>query len=112
MFEFRKSTGFNIEISENQKSMLSSPKKINEALQDENVIGFDIYLDNSLIGFAMLRKYEEDEFKWNSYFLWDYAINYKYQNHGYGTKALRELLIFLKEKYKARNVTNYLHIWK
>ena len=105
MFEFRKSVGFNIEISESQKSMLSSPKKINEALQNENVIAFDIYFDNYLVGFAMLRKYEEDEFKRSSYFLWDYAINYKYQNHGYGIKALRQLLILLKENYKAKNVT-------
>ncbi|HKM33505.1 MAG TPA: GNAT family N-acetyltransferase [Lachnospiraceae bacterium] len=100
MFEFRKSKGFNIEIAESQKSMLSVLEKIKKVLQDGNVIAFDIYQDNHLIGFAMLRKYEE-----SSYFLWDYAIDYKYQNLGYGSKALQELLGFLKSNYRAKKVT-------
>lgn len=100
MFDFRKSKGFNIEIAESQKSMLSAPERINKVLQDDNVIAFDIYKDNHLIGFAMLRKYEE-----SSYFLWDYAVDYKYQNSGYGSKALQELLGFLKSNYQAKKVT-------
>ena len=100
VFKFRKSKGFNIEIAESQKSMLSTPEKINKVLQDDNVIVFDIYKDNYLIGFAMLRKFEE-----SSYFLWDYAIDFKHQNLGYGTKALQELLGFLKSNYQAKKVT-------
>ena len=46
------------------------------------MIAFDIYDDEKLIGFAMLREYEKE-----SYFLWNYAIDYRYQNKGYGTKA-------------------------
>lgn len=110
MFEFRKSEGFNIEIGEKQKSMLSTPEKIKKALHDDKVIAFDIYQDNILIGFAMLRKYDKDISKRNSYFLWNYAIDYKYQNHGHGTKALKELFVFLKECYKAENVvTTYIY---
>lgn len=105
MFEFRKSEGFNIEIPKSQKSMLSTPEKIEKVIHNDNIIAFDIYKDNHLIGFAMLRKYDEDIFKRSSYFLWNYAIDYKYQNHGYGTKVLQELLEFLKENYKVKNVT-------
>ena len=110
MFEFRKSEGFNINVSENQKTMLSSPENIKKVLHDDNIITFDIYKNHHLIGFAMLRKYEEDIDKRSSYFLWNYAIDYKYQNHGYGTKALQELLEFLKENYNAKNIsTTYIY---
>lgn len=65
----------------------------------------DNYMNHHLIGYAMLRKYEEDINKGSSYFLWNYAIDYKYQNHGYGTNALQELHEFLKENYYAKNIT-------
>ena len=39
--------------------------------------------------------------KWDnhSYFLWNYAIDYKYQNCGYGTNALIELIEYLHSKH-------------
>jgi diamine N-acetyltransferase len=89
--------------------MLSSPEKIKKVIHDDNIIAFDIFKENRLIGFVMLRKYEEDILKRTSYFLWNYAIDLKYQNHGYGTKALEELLAFLKDDYRTKSVsTTYI----
>jgi diamine N-acetyltransferase len=60
----------------------------------EDVIGFDIYDGNSLIGFVMLRRYDE-----GCYFLWDYAIDIKYQNRHYGTEALKQLIGLMISDY-------------
>ncbi|NLX78033.1 MAG: GNAT family N-acetyltransferase [Clostridiaceae bacterium] len=39
-----------------------------------------------------------------------YFIDLKYQNRGFGTEALKELLAFMKEKYGARYFTT-TYIW-
>jgi len=49
--------------------------------------------DYGHIGFAMLRQYDK-----SGWFLWDYAIDYKYQNMKYGTRALKELIEIMKER--------------
>lgn len=43
--------------------------------------GFDILKDNNAVGFAMFRKHDA-----RCYFLWNYAIDYKYQNHQHGKR--------------------------
>ncbi len=53
----------------------------------------------------MIRKYEDGGF-----FLWDYAIDYKYQNKKYGTNALKSFIKYLKENYSAKAVsTTYIY---
>lgn len=88
-----------IELTKDQQKQLSSKEKINKAIKSNKVIAFDIYDDNNLVGFAMLRKYK------TGYFLWDYAIDYRYQNKGYGYKALIEMAKILKEKYKVNEMS-------
>lgn len=111
MFSFLPSDGFKIELADDQKNMLSSPEAISKVIHNDNIYAFDIYKDDILIGFALFRRYE-DEIRKNRtcYFLWDYAIDIKYQNCGFGTEALRELLVFMKEKYGASNFTT-TYIW-
>ncbi|MEA4888970.1 MAG: GNAT family N-acetyltransferase [Clostridiaceae bacterium] len=100
---FRRTKNFSIYLSEKDSSQLSSPAKITAALKSENVIAFNIYIDDALIGFAMFYKFDE-----NGYFLWDFAIDSRYQNKHYGTKALRKLLLLMKNEYSCKIVTtNY-----
>ena len=101
---FLESKSIKIELSENDLKQISSAEKIKKACEALNVIAFDIFDDEKLIGFAMLREYEKE-----SYFLWNYAIDYRYQNKGYGTKALKELIHLLIDKYGINEmVTTYL----
>ena len=104
MFEFRKSNGIKINLTEEQEKQLSDKETIEEALRDESVIAFDIHNAGELIGFAMLKNCGE------GFFLWDYAIDVKHQNKGYGSKVLQELIEFLKPE---RNIswitTTYKH---
>ena len=83
-----------ISVTEEQEALISSKENIRKALQKEDVIGFDIYDRNSLIGFVMLRRYDE-----GCYFLWDYAIDIKYQNRHYGTEALKQLIDLMISDY-------------
>lgn len=94
----------NIEIFLEQKKIVSSVERINQELKKDGNYGFNIYIDDCKIGFALLRKYEE-----NTFFLWDYIIHKNFQNRGYGTKALIELLSFFKKQFSIKRViTTYI----
>lgn len=99
MFEFRKSNGFKINLAEEQEKQLSDKETIKKALCDESVIAFDIYNKGTIIGFAMLKDCGE------GFFLWDYAIDIKHQNKGYGSNALKALIGFLKSEHKISWIT-------
>lgn len=102
-YKFIKSNGIKIELSDEDKKQISPYDSIQKAVKIDSIIAFDIYKDNDLIGFAMLKYYGE------GYFLWNYAIDSKYQGKGYGTNALKNLLLFLKENYGTHEVsTTYL----
>ena len=64
----------NIQLLEGQKTQLSSEERIQKANAENEAIAFNIWDDGKLVGFAMLRSYEY------GYFLWNYAIDYRYQN--------------------------------
>lgn len=89
-----------IEILEKQQNFISSKEKINNALKEENILGFDIYFNQQKIGFILLNNFCK-----NSFFLWNFIIDKKYQNMGYGTLALKKLFKFLKENYFAKLLT-------
>ena len=95
-----KTIKFQIELSDEQRKQLSSKEKIEVALKDKNIFSFNICEQDNLIGFAMLRKYSDI-----GYFLWNYAIDIKYQNKGYGTKALLFLIDYFETKYNALELT-------
>lgn len=105
MFTFKESKEMKIELNELQYKQISSKDNIKKALLLNNVFGYDIYHNDDLIGFAMLRKYDK-----GCYFLWDYAIDYRYQNKHYGTDALKELTKYLKIKFNAKEIsTTYIY---
>lgn len=104
MFQFEITKMMNVALKEDQYKQISSKSNIIKALDLGKAIGFDILKDNNIIGFAMLRKYDE-----GCYFLWDYAIDYKYQNNQFGTKALLELIEYFKVNYSLREMsTTYI----
>lgn len=103
--EFKKSKSMKVSVLKEQENQLSSKEKIAKACQQEDVIAFDIYVGGDLVGFAMLREYEE-----GAYFLWNFAISSNYQNRHIGTEALKSLIHFMIEKYHMRIITT-TYIW-
>lgn len=102
---FQPSNAMKISVLPEQEKQLSSKEKIQAACTKENVLAFDIYLGELLIGFAMVRKFDE-----GAYFLWNYAIDSQYQNNNYGTTALVEFIGFMKDAYLMSEMTT-TYIW-
>ena len=100
MIIFKNSSSIKIKVYENQKEFLSNEEKIKKVIKQDDVIGFDIYSDDRLIGFVMLQEFDK-----NCFFLWDYAIDYKYQNNNYGVLALEKLIGMMKNKYNLKIMT-------
>ncbi len=103
---FKESKEMKIDLWEGQEDFLQTKETIKIVVEYPEIKAFDIYLDeDTLIGFALLREYEE-----NNYFLWDYAIDKNYQNRGLGTKALIELIDYMKENFNTKTmVTTYIY---
>lgn len=102
---FKISESMKISVLPEQEKYLSTIKDIKEACANESVLAFDVYSDDLLIGFIMVRKFDK-----GAYFLWDYAIDYRYQNRGYGTTALTEFINFMKNTYDMTKLTT-TYIW-
>jgi len=62
-YTFISSNSIKINLSDEDKRQISPFESINKAIKLDSVIAFDIFYNDDLIGFAMLRKYD------NGYFL-------------------------------------------
>lgn len=116
MVELRKITEENFEeclnlnIAENQKEFVSSnAHSLAQAwIYYDTAFPFAVYANNTMVGFIMLGYYEAGGY----YTLWKLMIDEKYQNKGYGRKAVRLGIEYLvnyfkvKEVYTAYYVTN------
>ncbi len=101
---FRPSTAMKISLSPEDARQLSSKERIETACRKENVLAFDIYVGDLLIGFIMVRKYAEGAF-----FLWNYAVDQSFQNQHYGTAALQAFIRFMQETFGMTELsTTYL----
>jgi len=98
--QFKKSDGIKVALLKEQEDMLQTKENIKKCIGYPTTVAFDIYDNDELIGFAMLDKFDAD-----CYFLWDYAIDVKFQNKHYGTKALTELIKYMKDNYGLRTMT-------
>ncbi len=99
MIIFKKSNGIKINLMPEHFDNLSDEEEIAKVLETNSVLAYDIYEDKYLIAFAMLRPYK------TGFFLWDYAIDYNFQNKGYGTKILKDLINKLKMEFDAEFIT-------
>lgn len=97
---FKKSDGIKITLPKEQEDMLQTKDNIKICIGYPTTLAFDIYGGDELIGFALLNKFDD-----GSYFLWDYAIGADYQNRGYGTQALIELIEYMKNNYGLSTIT-------
>lgn len=100
MISFIKSNSMKVEVLKEQEKFLSAKDRIENAIKMDNVVAFDIYDEDLLIGFAMLKEFDN-----GCFFLWDFAIDHKYQNKGYGINVLKELIIFMENSYNMHTIT-------
>ena len=56
---FQPSKAMKVSVLPEQEKQLSSKDRIRMACQQENVLAFDIYSEDLLIGFAMLRQFDK-----------------------------------------------------
>lgn len=94
------SKSIKIKLSEEHWRQISSPEGIIRTVEQENVIGLDLYDSDKLFGFAMLRKYSN-----TGWFLWDYAIDTNFQNKHYGQLSLQNLIEYMVRKYGATEIS-------
>ena len=107
---FVKSDGIKVGVFPEQAEFVGTPDMISTVLGREEVIGFDIFDGDLLVGFAMLRKYKDEETGDSCWFLWEYVIDSSLQGKGYGKKALGELFGLMQREYGARVFTT-TYIW-
>ena len=95
-----KSKGMQFQLPKDQAGQLSSPERMKAALTNNDVLAFDILLDEQVIGFAMMRY-----FKVNSWFLWNYAIDPAYQGQGFGYAALNHIIHYMGQVHQMQLMT-------
>ncbi|MDE6407489.1 MAG: GNAT family N-acetyltransferase [Anaeroplasmataceae bacterium] len=105
IFQFLESKGILIHLTEEQRRQISSFETIEKFIGKPDILAYNICLNTECVGFAMLRKYSETD-----YFLWDYAIDSNFQNKGYGTIALRQLIEFMKSRFHTKELTT-TYLW-
>ncbi len=99
---FVKSEEMKIELTPEQSEMLSAKEDIKLIIRDnpDTVMAFDIMDENNLIGFVLVHRFED-----RKYFLWEYAIDIRFQNQHKGTRALIEFIDYLKTRCDAKEIT-------
>ena len=92
----------NLNILEQQEAFVSSNAySLAQAyVYRETAFPFAIYADNTIVGFIMLGYYEDRK----QFTLWKFMIDKRYQNKGYGRQALKQGIVYLKDKLGAREI--------
>ncbi|MFR3499517.1 MAG: GNAT family N-acetyltransferase, partial [Paraclostridium bifermentans] len=87
---------FNLKLGKDQDKFVSHPiRSLAQAYVYYNqCTPFGIYKENVMIGYVMVI-YDYDEEMYN---IWHMMIDEKYQNNGYGTKALELCLEYIRSK--------------
>lgn len=108
MVELRKITKdnyeecLNLSVADNQKAFVSSTvHSLAQAwVYYDTAFPFAIYADDIMVGFIMLGYYEVK----NQYTLWKFMIDERYQNRGYGRKALQLGMQYLIDQFQVKEV--------
>lgn len=87
---------FNLKLGKDQDKFVSHPiRSLAQAYVYYNqCTPFGIYKENVMVGYVMVI-YDYDEEMYN---IWHMMIDEKYQNNGYGTKALELCLEYIRSK--------------
>lgn len=102
---FTPSSEIKVSVLPEQREWVGTPEMIGRAVQREDTVAFDVWDENQLVGFVLLRKFQEGE-----WFLWEYVIDCAMQRHGYGRKALGALTRLMQERYGLHSMTT-TYIW-
>ena len=99
---FVKSDQMKVSVAPEQEQMLSTKETIREIIRKnpDSVLAYDIVDGDELIGFVLVHRFEEGK-----YFLWEYAIDLRWQNRHKGTRALTEFIDFMKTRHGAKEIT-------
>lgn len=99
---FVNSTEMKIDLPPDQAEMLSTKENIKIIIREnpDTVMAFDIMDHDDLVGFVLVHRFEE-----RKYFLWEYAIDIRFQNQHKGTRALIEFIDYLKTRHDAKEIT-------
>ena len=91
-----------LRVAETQEGFVSSnAESLAQAyVYSETAWPFAVYDDETLVGFIMMGYYEAKHY----YTLWKFMIDQRYQNKGYGRKALELGLAFVKEKFHPEEI--------
>ncbi len=91
-----------LSVREDQQSFVSSvADSLAQAyVYSEDAYPFGIYEDDTLVGFIMMGYYEMKSY----YTLWKFLIDQKYQNKGYGRKALELGLAYVKDRFNPPDI--------
>lgn len=108
MVELRQITKDNYEecislkVSESQKAFVSpNVHSLAQAwVYYDTAFPFAIYADDTMVGFIMLGYYKAEGY----YTLWKFMIDEKYQNKGYGKKALRLGIDYLVDRFNVKEI--------
>lgn len=108
MVELREITKENYEeclslkVADSQKGFVSTPMHaLAQAwVYHDTAFPFAIYADDVMVGFIMLGYYEKEHY----YTLWKFLIDERYQNKGYGRKALKLGLDYLVDRFNVKEI--------
>ena len=91
-----------LKVSDSQKSFVSTTAdSLSQAyVYAETAFPFAVYNDQDVVGFIMMGYYEAKGY----YTLWKLLIDQDFQHRGYGRKALELGVIFLKERFRAKEI--------
>ena len=97
---FKESKSMKIFVLPEQEKELSSKECIELACTELDVLAFDIFHNECLVGFIMVRHYNKNEF-----FLWNCAIDYRYQKQNFGTTAPIQFISYMCKEYNMKVLT-------
>ena len=81
---------------EQEKYVISNAESLSRAyVYSETAYPFAVYDDKTTVGFIMMGYYEVKAY----YTLWEFMIDRKFQNKGYGRQALKLGLDFIRDRF-------------
>ena len=91
-----------LKVRDDQKGfVVSNAESLAKAyVYSKTAYPFAVYDDETLVGFIMMGYYALKEY----YTLWEFMIDEKYQNKGYGREALKLGINFVKEKFNPDSI--------
>jgi len=86
-----------LRVDESQKSFVSTngDSLAQAYVYPETAFPFAVYEDSEIVGFIMMGYYEAKEY----YTLWKFMIDSRFQNRGYGRRALELGIQYLKDRF-------------